>query len=112
MREISEPIVRKSQLSLDVLLTEVERVLRDAEADRLHHVRLQALGLVLRIHELVLDQGAPEQQIGGGAMTAAEIRDMLVMQILDDLGADSAIEIADQLLARVADRAVPVGSPS
>jgi hypothetical protein len=63
------------------------------------------LALLARVHELIREQGAVED-ISGGAATAAEIQDMLVAQILDDLGVDIAVQIADQLLARVADRAL------
>jgi hypothetical protein len=72
-------------------------------------VRLQALALILRIHELVFDRAEPEVDISGGAATAAEIQTMLVNQIIDDLGIEHAVGIADAIMARVSDRAVPVG---
>ena len=69
-------------------------------------------GHALHIAELVNERNAANEPQFAGATTADEIKDMLVAQILSDLGADVAIEIADQLMARVADRAVVVGPPS
>ena len=106
--ELTAPAVRKTGRNLEALFIEVEKVLRDAEADKLHHVRLQALALILRIHELVLEHAEPEIEIGGGAKTAAEIQDMLVTQIVDELGVDAAVGIADAIVARIADQAIPV----
>jgi hypothetical protein len=106
--ELTAPATRKTGRNLEALFIEAERILRDAEADKQHSVRLQALALILRIHELVLDHAEPEIEISGGAKTAAEIQDMLVTQIVDELGVDAAVGIADAIVARVADQAVPV----
>jgi hypothetical protein len=116
--ELSAPAAKKASLSLESLLTEVERVLRDAEADKLHHVRLQALGLILRIHELVRDQGVAERQFAG-AMDTSEIMALIRDLVGDVVGAvveaaivsdvyskdiDKALEIIDGIRADLIDR--------
>ena len=106
--EIVAPAVREAEFSVERLLIEIEGVLRSAKADRAHGACVSALALVLRVHELIASQGIAEP-VFGGVSDVGQIVDMLVAQIVGDLGTDAAIEIADRLVAAVADRAVPVG---
>jgi hypothetical protein len=105
--ELQEPIVRKSRLSLEMLLAEVEQTLRDARADRAHSACVAALGLVVKIHELVRLQGGAE--IGGGAMDATQIMDLLCETLG---GPDGMLEMADRMrehaLAQRAEQAITV----
>jgi 20S proteasome alpha/beta subunit len=108
VKELMEPVVQKSRLTLDFLLSEIERTLRDAREDRAHGACIQALALVAKVHEMISEREAYDAPQFGGAQDVAEIRTMLVNQIIDDLGVDDAIKIAEQLMARVSDRALIV----
>lgn len=106
--ELSEPAVVESGLSIERLLTEIEDVLRRAKADGAHSACVSALGLVLRVHELIAAYpgAAPEFQ---GASDTAEVMQMLIEQAGGPRG---AIELANELIeasqAQLADQAILV----
>jgi hypothetical protein len=107
--EISRPAVRQSQLSLENLISRIERAIQEAAADRAHGAVAANHNLILKIIEMVQANDAG-YAIGGGNKSASEIMDIL----LDDLGVDGALEMADRIreaaLARASDCAQLVPS--
>jgi hypothetical protein len=107
VRELMEPVIQKSRLTLEFLISEIEKTLRDAREDRCHSACIQALALVTKIHEMVRERESVEHQFQG-AMDVSEIMTVL----LDDVGPREAIEICTEIIeaarARLADRAVVV----
>jgi hypothetical protein len=104
--ELMEPAARETGLSVERLLIEIERTLREAREDRAHGACVSALALVLRVHELIAAQGSAEVQFGG-ATSAADVESMLIDSILD-LGVDAARQLAEKVMAHIADRAIVV----
>lgn len=107
VKQIAQPVVRKAQLDLEALIIRIEAAIADARRADAHGPVMAGHSLLLRIAELVAEQDTVNEPQFGGAQTAAEIRDMLVIQILD-LGIDAARELAEKVLARIADQAVLV----
>jgi hypothetical protein len=104
--EITEPAVRGTRLTLEVLLSELETTLRDARRDKAHGAVVAALGLTLKIHELVNERNAVDHQFAG-ALDTREIMDLMIEQI----GPDDMIEIADQMRQAALDRAAESATP-
>jgi hypothetical protein len=105
--ELMEPAARETGLSIERLLVEIERTLREAREDRAHSACIAALSLVLRVHELISSQGSAELQFASGT-TADDVEAALLESMLD-LGEDQARRLAEKVLAAIADRAIPVG---
>jgi hypothetical protein len=124
VRELMEPVVQKSRLTIDFLLTELERTLRDAREDRAHGACVQALALVAKVHEMIAEREAVDHHQFGGAMDSEEILGAIRNEYGDAVAAiigaavagdvyandlDKALEIIDRLradlIARVAARA-------
>ncbi|CCE04779.1 hypothetical protein BRAS3843_1130010 [Bradyrhizobium sp. STM 3843] len=106
--ELSKPVAKKAGLSLEALITRIEAAIAAAQADGAHGAVASNHSLILRIIELVEAGNADQVVFWGGAMTADEI----LQHIVDELGPDDAISIAEDIIAvarnRLADQATVI----
>jgi hypothetical protein len=89
-----QPIAKRTNLSLESLLSEVERVLRDAREDRAHGACVQALALVVKIHELIHEQEGADRFAFRGAKDVGEIMELMFSELG---GPDGVIEMTDMM---------------
>jgi hypothetical protein len=108
LSEMSQPVTRRAQVSMQALLAELDDTIAAAKADRAHGAVIAAYGLIVKIAQMMHDQ--VEHQEFAGNLTSAEIEAMIV----EEYGADAVEKMADDLRAAAirsaSDKAKPVES--
>jgi hypothetical protein len=104
--ELARPAVRKAQVSIEALLSQLDAVISDARADRQHGAAIAGYGLIVKICAM-LHERADNTEFAGN-LTSDQIFDLM----LQEVGPDQLVELADDLKRRAllaaGDRATPV----
>lgn len=86
--ELGAPAVRKTRVSIESLLNELETTINDARGDGQHSVVVNALTLSAKLVGLLRDR----VEIGGvGAFDACESAEQVITQLLSDQSASEAL---------------------
>jgi hypothetical protein len=105
VQQLSRPAARRTELSLENLIGRIGSAIEAAERDGAHGAIASNNALLLRIVDMVRNEGMGEF---AGAKDANEIMDIL----LDEMSMAEALALADQIreaaLARASDLATPI----
>jgi hypothetical protein len=93
LSEMSQPVTRRAQVSMQALLAQLDQTINEARADRAHGAVIAAYGLIVKIAQMMHDQ--VEHQEFGGNLTSEQIEQMM----LEEFGAEAVEKMADDLKA-------------